>query len=83
MNRFSYQNLTRTGTSFNNRRVSVTIRKSSICFHANKRGNGMRKETTLTMGSDECVPEESGGVENAVEDGGGIGESGSGKCVCE
>jgi hypothetical protein len=43
----------------------------------------MRKETTLTMGSDECVPEESGGVENAVEDGGRIGESGSGKCVCE
>ncbi|MCI45390.1 hypothetical protein A2U01_0066629, partial [Trifolium medium] len=30
------------------------------------------------MGSDESVPEEGGGVENAVEDGGGIGESGSG-----
>jgi hypothetical protein len=43
----------------------------------------LRKETTLTMGSDECVPEEGGRVENAVEDGGRIGESGSGKCVCE
>ena len=47
-----------------------------MCLHASEGGEGVGKEILLAVGFDESVPEDGGRGENAVEDGGGVGESG-------